>query len=582
MAVYDFFVSRNNNPGLTVTNYVGHKGRLFYDDTNGLIRISDGITPGGNIVQNPALAASSVTPPPGPFEGMLWYNPTSKELWAYHNGSFRGTINPATTTALGGIKAGPGANVSVDGTLTIDTTGLPLSFGDFVANVNILTMASVDQNMVLATKGNAEVQLVGNIGFYSPNGLPPSVSHRYFEATDDGQIKITVPASDPGSGAVEIVGSLSGNVYPPVNTGVMLHVTGNNNDASRIYNDGVGSFAAFVGRRLNGGVSSPTAVVAGDEIIRISSTGYNGSTIPGSGSARIVYQAIENYTPTAFGSNISLWTCAIGSNVLTKIVTVDSADGLTATRATIQGNLTVNGNLVGNAITTTATIGTANVATINVSAGTTTRAPIRYAAGTNLTTAVSGAFEYDGVVPMFTPSDAQRGVVPAEQFFVQNTNRTLTYTTTAAQNLFAVNPSLSANTRYYFRLKAFVGRTTGDNNTSVVMGWGGTATLNRVSWTVQSRVGAANTVGALNAYNNTITANFTNRYTVTGISTPPDTWNLLITGIINVGAVGGTVIPTITWTGATAPGTVTVYAPSNFHLYPIGGSTGNVQIGNWL
>ncbi len=303
MAIYDFFVSRNNAVSNTAA-YIGHAGRLFYNSDNGVIKISDGVTPGGVFIP----------------------------------------YNIATTTTIGGIKAGPGANVSLDGTLTIDTAGLPLSFGDFTANVNILTTVNPDEDMVLATNGTAEVQLVGNVGFYRPNSLLPQEDHRFFFANKDGQIKISVPASDPTAGAVEIIGSTSGFAYPPVNSGVILHLTGNNGDASRFYNDGVGGFASFVGRRLNGNVLSPTAVKAGDEIIRISSTGYNGTTIPGSGSARIVYQAVEDYTATAQGSNISIWTCAIGSNVLSKIVSVDSASGLTATKGTIQGNL-IAGNL---------------------------------------------------------------------------------------------------------------------------------------------------------------------------------------------------------------------------------------------
>lgn len=312
MAIYDFFVSRNNSVSNTAA-YVGHVGRLFYDSNTGVIKISDGQTPGGVFIP----------------------------------------YNIATETTIGGIKAGPGANVSVDGTLTIDTTGLPLSFGDFTANVNILTLVNNDQNMVLATKGSAEVQLVGNIGFYKSNGFPPNVSNRYFQALDDGQIKILVPGDDPITGAVEIVGSTSGQAASTVNAGVMLHITGQNDSASRFYNDGVGGFAAFVGRRLNGSVVSPTAVQAGDEIIRISSTGHNGTTIPGVGSARIVFQAIETYTPSAIGSNISLWTTAVGSNVLTKIATVDSANGVTATQFNTAGNVTAsrfNGNISGSSV----------------------------------------------------------------------------------------------------------------------------------------------------------------------------------------------------------------------------------------
>lgn len=129
------------------------------------------------------------------------------------------------------------------------------------------------------------------------------------------------------------------------------------NTPSRFYNDGIGNFAAFVGRRINGTVNSPTAVQAGDELIRISSTGYNGTTVAGNGSARIVFQAMENFTTTNAGSNLSFWTAAIGSNTLTKIVTIDSANGLVATRLNSTGNANITGNVnAGNLVLTTGNI----------------------------------------------------------------------------------------------------------------------------------------------------------------------------------------------------------------------------------
>jgi len=338
VAIQNFFTNRDNN--LDGNTYVGSFGRLWYNPDTNSIYASDGVTAGGipvdlatgaNIIAN-NLTVNSVTS-------------TSGNIAITGNLVISGDISPATETKVGGIKAGPGANVSNDGTLTIDTSGLPLSFGDFTANVNILTLVNDNQNMILATNGSAEVQLVGNIGFYKTDGFPPNIANRYFSATDDGQIKISVSNVDASSAAVEIIGSTSGLAASTVNTGVMLHITGQNNDASRFYNDGVGSFAAFVGRRLNGSVASPTAVQAGDEIIRISSTGYNGNEISGSGSARIVFQAIETYTPTATGSNLSFWTCAVGSNTLTKIATVDSANGVAATQLVSAGNAVV-GNTI--------------------------------------------------------------------------------------------------------------------------------------------------------------------------------------------------------------------------------------------
>ena len=292
-----------------------------------------------------------------------------------------GNISPAANNKVGGIKPGPGVDISLDGELTIDTANLPLSFGNFIANNNVLSIVNVDENMILQTDGNAEIQLVGNIGFYKPAPLPPNVANRYFSATSDGQIQILVPDTDPLAGAVNIIGSTSGNFSPPVNTGVMLQLTGQANIPSRLYNDSIGSFAAFVGRRINGNVNSPTAVQAGDEMIRISATGYNGSEVAPSGSARIVFQAMENFTTTNAGSNLSFWTAAIGSNTLTKIATIDNANGFVATKVVSTGNANV-GNL-----------GTAGliVATGNVTGGNLTTAGIVSATGNvsggNLTTA---------------------------------------------------------------------------------------------------------------------------------------------------------------------------------------------------
>lgn len=281
-----------------------------------------------------------------------------------------GNISPAAAGKVGGIKPGPGVDVSLDGELTIDTANLPLSFGNFTANNNVLSIVNVDEDMILQTEGNAEIQLIGNIGFYKPDGLPPNVANRYFSATSDGQIQILVPDADPLAGAVNIIGSTSGNFSPPVNTGVMLQLTGQANIPSRFYNDGIGNFAAFVGRRINGSVNSPTPVQAGDELIRISATGYNGTQVAPTGSARIVFQAMENFTTSNAGSNLSFWTAAVGSNALTKIATIDSANGIVATKISSTETLNVTGNAnVGNLGTSGVVIATGNVTGGNLVTG---------------------------------------------------------------------------------------------------------------------------------------------------------------------------------------------------------------------
>ena len=353
------------NPGQGISVSSGNGNVTISTTTTGGTVTSVGITSNQLVVAGSPIVQSGIItvdlPDNATFAGNINANRINANGGTINgNLNITGNISPAAANKVGGIKPGPGVDISLDGELTIDTANLPLSFGDFTASNNVLSIVNIDEDMILRTEGNAEIQLIGNIGFYKPDGLPPNVANRFFSTTSDGQIQILVSNIDPLSAAVNIIGTTAGNFSPPVNTGVMLQLTGQANIPSRFYNDGVGAFAAFVGRRVNGTPSSPTPIVAGDEIIRISATGYNGTEIAPAGSARIVFQAMENYTPANSGSNLSFWTAAIGSNTLTKIVTIDNANGLVATKLASTGNANV-GNLGAAAGVFTANVTAGNV-----------------------------------------------------------------------------------------------------------------------------------------------------------------------------------------------------------------------------
>jgi hypothetical protein len=106
--------------------------------------------------------------------------------------------------------------------------------------------------------------------------------------------------------------------------------------------------------------------------------------------------------------------------------------------------------------------------------------------------------------------------------------------------------------------------------------------MSKINYTVTSALGAAATPALSYLYENTLVANFTNQLTVTAISSPPDSADITITGIIEVGAAGvGYVDPYISWTGAAAAGSVTVSALSNFQMQPLGVTGANTVVGNW-
>lgn len=324
MAVYDFFLSRNNGPSLN--NYVGHAGRLFYDSNNGVIRLSDGVTPGGLSI---------------PY-----------------------TI--ATDTVVGGVKAGPGVTINSEGQILIDSAGLEFSFGDIQAQVGLYTdstayalmqTVNLNEDMVLASNGTGDIKVVGQFDVYKTNGTVTGSlenSEPVFTIRADGQMRMLVPGADSNEGALNIVGGLDGVFQNPVNEGVMLHITGiagTPGVPSRLYNDAQNAFAAFVARRYNGTAVSPTAVLADEELMRISGTAHNGTIIPGTGNQRIVYRALGNQTLTNQGGSMELWATPINTTTLAKIATVDS------TGITLESGKVLTGNVTGTAdIATTVTL----------------------------------------------------------------------------------------------------------------------------------------------------------------------------------------------------------------------------------
>lgn len=341
--IQNLFSSRDNNAN--TETYVGQTDRIWYNPDNNTFRVSDGSTPGGlpiDYSSNANVDINSLTVNTVTVNTAI--TSTGGNINFTGNLVISGNITAATDTKIGGVRAGPGANISNTGLLTIDTTGLPLSFGNFTANNNILTIVNADEDMILATQGSAEIQLVGNIGFYKPNGLPPSVDHRYFYATNDGQITILVPTEDPITGGVEIIGSASGNFIAPGTSGTMLHLTGNPNVSCRLYQDSIGSYSSFVGRRYNGNVASPTQVLAGQDVLRFNATAATDAGVGNTALAQIAMTALEDQTTTAQGSEITFTVTPVGSpaSARVEVANIGVANGVSATKFTTSGNVVAN------------------------------------------------------------------------------------------------------------------------------------------------------------------------------------------------------------------------------------------------
>ena len=425
------------------STFIAGKGKVFYDEISGALRIGDGVTPGGSLISYPV----------------------------------------ASPIQIGGIKLGPGVVLNSDDQIIIDSTGLDFSFGDLASTIEtytdltdyaVLKTINDDEDLVLASNGAGGIHIVGEFRVHATNGgLTATLeSTPAFEIKADGQVTMLVPALDSTEGAVNIVGSATGLFLPPVNTGVMLHITGQYDTPaipSRLYNDAQGSFAAFVARRYNGTVASPTAVLADEELMRISGTAHNGTTIPGTGNQRIVYKALGNQTLTNQGGYIELWTTPLNSTTIAKVATINNVDGITATKFT--GPLT--GNVTGTATTATyaQSFNTGTLVSTAVLATTATNAAFAYSFNTGTlvstavlaTTATNAAFAYS----------FNTGTLVANAVSAQSATTAGTVTTAAQPAITSVGTLTSLTVTNLVTAKTYAGQ----SRNAGTLGAGGTLTI---------------------------------------------------------------------------------------------------------
>jgi endosialidase-like protein len=70
----------------------------------------------------------------------------------------------------------------------------------------------------------------------------------------------------------------------------------------------------FVGRRARGNEAAPAAVLSGDSLFRIGADGYDGSSFHGFARGEISFEATEDWTTTATGTQIKFFTTPNGGS----------------------------------------------------------------------------------------------------------------------------------------------------------------------------------------------------------------------------------------------------------------------------
>lgn len=214
--------------------------------------------------------------------------------------------------------------------------------------------------------------------------------------------------------------------------------------------------------------------------------------------------------------------------------------------------------------------------------GTATLAPLQLTAGTNLTTAAAGAFEYDGKILYGTPNVSNRGVLPATHFLSLAANQTGTNVNTA-QPWFpgggATLITLPASTAYFFEGVVAFSRSAGTTSHTISLLFGGTATLTSIMYYVNARAADSSSFQPSSSNNNSGIKEDATAVVLTAASTNADeVFSAYVKGCVRINAAG-TFIPQFQYSAAPG-GAPTVRANTWFRMFPLGINT-VLNVGNW-
>ena len=201
-----------------------------------------------------------------------------------------------------------------------------------------------------------------------------------------------------------------------------------------------------------------------------------------------------------------------------------------------------------------------------------------YTSGTNLTSAIAGAVEYDGKVFYGTAQSSQRGVMPTEHFIILTTDYVGSNVSTA-QKVFN-SPAggiitLPASTSYFLEAVYYITRAAGttSHTLSTLFALGGT--LTSIAYTADTTSTTGNALGAVSR----IYATAATATAVTAASTTAtENITVIIKGVVRTNTAG-TFTPQIQYSAAPG-GAPTVLANSYLRLIPIGTNT-VASVGNW-
>ena len=335
------------------STFVAGKGKLFYNELTGQIRLGDGVTAGGQpiAVTTNIVTSESILP-----ETDNVYGIGTEELrWQHiHLGDggvhYNGFADPQIVPYIPGEQVDdiiPALDNNIDlGDPTHRFANLYLGYdGLFLADQTTDANINITVNEGTLYIDGAENLRLGNLAIRDTtltsanNTLDISIGDAgdtgFFYVKRKAQIDNTTFSSTQAMLGINASGvEEPTTIFPDTLVQTVSRPNKNSRVIQRSYGStgevgGDNSYAVWGSYAARGSVAAPSALKANDILMRLSGNGYGTSTW-GSGGARVEFVALENFTDTAKGTKINFWTTPEGQLASQNVASINSTGVVTA------------------------------------------------------------------------------------------------------------------------------------------------------------------------------------------------------------------------------------------------------------
>jgi len=193
--------------------------------------------------------------------------------------------------------------------------------------------------------------------------------------------------------------------------------------------------------------------------------------------------------------------------------------------------------------------------------------------------AAVGQIEYSSPIFAATPIGTQRGIVPTQQYYRLNADLAGANVATA-QSIFGVGVTVSASTAYEFEMLVGFSKSAGATTHTFNMGFGGTATLNNIAYSIFLKASPTSFTALSNGDLTGLFIQTATSTALTGnITTAAFFLPAVVKGTVSINA-GGTFIPQYTLSAAPG-GAYSTAAGSYIRINPLSASGSATNVGTW-